>query len=71
VIFVPLLAFDGHGNRLGYGGGFYDRSLAARPGCEAIGFGYEAQRVELVPHEAFDRPLPRIVTEAGLFLARR
>jgi 5-formyltetrahydrofolate cyclo-ligase len=62
-VFVPLLAFDGYGHRLGYGGGFYDRTLAALPGCHAIGFAYEAQRVEAVPVEAHDRPLPRIVTE--------
>jgi 5-formyltetrahydrofolate cyclo-ligase len=69
VIFVPLLAFDDDGNRLGYGGGFYDRTLAALPGCDAIGFAYAAQRVPHVPHEAHDRPLRRIVTETGLFQA--
>ena len=71
VIFVPLLAFDDQGNRLGYGGGFYDRTLAALPAREAIGYAYAAQRVPLVPHEAHDQPLRRVVTETGLFEVRR
>ena len=66
IVFVPLLAFDGSGNRLGYGGGFYDRTLAALPDCEAIGFAYEAQRVPCVPAEPHDRSLSRVVTEKGL-----
>ena len=66
LIFVPLLAFDDAGNRLGYGGGFYDRTLAALPAAEAIGFGYAAQRVARVPAEAHDRRLQRVVTEAGI-----
>jgi 5-formyltetrahydrofolate cyclo-ligase len=65
-VFVPLLAFDAAGNRLGYGGGFYDRTLAALPGAEAIGFAYAAQQVAQVPAEAHDRALRRVVTEAGV-----
>jgi 5-formyltetrahydrofolate cyclo-ligase len=66
IIFVPLLAFDVSGGRLGYGGGFYDRTLADLSGREAIGFAYAAQRVPQVPTEAHDRSLRRIVTESGL-----
>jgi len=66
LIFVPLLAFDGRGYRLGYGGGYYDRTLQALPHARAIGFGYAAQRVEHVPNEAHDMRLPRIATELGI-----
>lgn len=69
VLIVPLLAFDWRGYRLGYGGGFYDRSLAAlraRGPVIAIGLAYAAQEVEEVPVEATDQPLDLIVTEAGV-----
>jgi 5-formyltetrahydrofolate cyclo-ligase len=67
VIFVPLLAFDPAGNRLGYGGGYYDRTLQALPMCRAIGFGYAAQCVKEVPTEAHDQKLEMIVTEQKIF----
>ncbi len=63
LLFVPLLAFDRAGGRLGYGGGYYDRTLAAAPGRAAIGFGYAAQEVDRVPMEAHDQTLATIVTE--------
>ncbi len=66
LIFVPLLAFDGAGARLGYGGGYYDRTLAANPQTEAVGFGYAALRVDSVPTGPHDQLLSRIVTEDGL-----
>ena len=69
VLIVPLVAFDARGFRLGYGGGFYDRTLeglrAAGP-VPAIGFAFAAQRVDAVPTEPTDQPLDLIVTEAGL-----
>ena len=68
VLIVPLLAFDRRGFRLGYGGGFYDRTLAglrARGAVTAIGFGFAAQEVAEVPAEATDARLDLIVTEAG------
>jgi 5-formyltetrahydrofolate cyclo-ligase len=68
VILVPLLAFDGRGNRLGYGGGYYDCTLAALPDREAIGFAYAAQEVAEVPTEPHDRPLRRILTEERILL---
>lgn len=70
VLFVPLLSFDGDGYRLGYGGGFYDRTLemlrAENPEVVAIGVAFSAQRVDTVPRGPYDQPLDGIATEAGL-----
>ncbi len=66
VIFVPLLAFDRAGGRLGYGGGYYDRTLAALPDCPRAGFGLAAQEVACVPMEPHDCRLPVVVTEQGV-----
>ncbi len=63
VLLVPMLAFDRRGFRLGYGGGYYDRTLAARPGIRTIGCAYAALEVPDVPTEAHDRRLDMIVTE--------
>jgi 5-formyltetrahydrofolate cyclo-ligase len=66
-LIVPLVAFDRAGGRLGYGGGFYDRSLAqlrARGPVMAVGFAYAAQQAPSLPQEATDQPLTAIVTEA-------
>ncbi len=69
VLIVPLLAFDASGMRLGYGGGFYDRTLAqlrvAGP-VFAAGFAYAAQEVGALPREGTDAPLDVIVTERGV-----
>ena len=68
ILLVPLLAFDARGFRLGYGGGYYDRTLAvlrADAKVLAIGLGYEAQMVDAVPHGANDQRLDWILTEAG------
>lgn len=63
LIVVPLVAFDARGDRLGYGGGNYDRYLAQiRPGCRVVGAAFAAQQVARVPTEPHDRPLPRIVS---------
>lgn len=67
VIIMPLLGFDKHGTRLGYGGGYYDRTLATlskRP--RLIGFAFALQEVDLIPREAHDVPLDAIVTEHGV-----
>jgi 5-formyltetrahydrofolate cyclo-ligase len=67
VMLVPLLAFDRDGYRLGYGGGFYDRTLTAlRPAGPvlAIGLAFAVQEVPAVPRDASDRRLDWIVTEA-------
>lgn len=68
LLIVPLLAFDRRGFRLGYGGGFYDRTLQAlraQGPVTAIGFAFAAQEVERVPTEPTDQKLDLIVTEAG------
>lgn len=65
-LIVPLLAFDRAGHRLGYGGGYYDRTLASLPGATAIGVGYAAQELDEVPVGPEDAPLAAIVTEAGV-----
>lgn len=65
-IIAPLLGWDRAGGRLGYGGGFYDRTLErlrARRPVRAIGFAYAAQEVEHALTEAADQPLDLIVTE--------
>jgi 5-formyltetrahydrofolate cyclo-ligase len=69
LLLIPMLAFDGAGYRLGYGGGFYDRTLALlrarEPGTLAVGVAFAAQRVEAVPRNNLDEPLDWIVTEEG------
>jgi len=65
-LFVPLLAFDAQGNRLGYGGGFYDRTLAERPNAVAVGCAYAAQRVDAVPTGPYDARLDAVATERGV-----
>lgn len=73
VLVVPVVAFDRAGNRLGYGGGFYDRTLAALRAAgpvRAIGFAYAAQELDHVPHDATDQPLDMIVTEAEVIIPR-
>lgn len=68
-LIVPLLAFSGARFRLGYGGGFYDRTLAAlRAGGPvfAVGLAHAAQRDDAIPVEPTDERLDAIVTEAGI-----
>jgi 5-formyltetrahydrofolate cyclo-ligase len=68
VLLVPLMAFDRHGYRLGYGGGFYDRTLEllrTKKKITAIGVAYSAQEVDSVPHDSHDQALDYILTEKG------
>lgn len=62
---VPLNAFDAAGYRLGYGGGYFDRTLAEIDPV-AVGVGFECGRVETVYPQAHDLPMHWIVTEAGV-----
>ena len=74
ILLVPLLAFDMQGNRLGYGGGYYDRTLEKlrtkakykNKKLEVIGVCYAGQIVESVPHDEFDQPIDGVITEEGL-----
>lgn len=69
IVIVPLVAFDAQGGRLGYGGGFYDRTLEglrAKGPCLAIGFAFAAQEAENLPLEPTDQPLDMLVTEADV-----
>ena len=63
MVVVPLVAFDRTGARLGYGGGCYDRYLpAVAPECLIVGIAFDEQRVDHVPTDAHDLPLPNIVS---------
>jgi len=66
IVIVPLVAFDRSGGRLGYGGGFYDRTLEglrARGPVLAVGFAYAAQEADSLPLEPTDQPLDLLITE--------
>lgn len=70
VLLVPMLAFDRKGYRLGYGGGFYDRTLAklcALKKVTAIGIAYAGQEIDIVPRDDHDQPLDWIMTEKETF----
>lgn len=59
---VPVVAFDSAGNRLGYGGGVYDRYLPQlRKDCPVLGVAFAEQEVDAVPHAKHDVPLPNII----------
>jgi 5-formyltetrahydrofolate cyclo-ligase len=66
VFLVPLLAFDARGTRLGYGGGFYDRTLHSLASKRAIGVAFAGQEVETLPCHAHDHPLDAVITEKGV-----
>lgn len=69
ILIVPLVAFTRSGGRLGYGGGFYDRTLQglrARRATLAIGFAYGAQQMQSLPLEPTDQPLDLIVTDTEI-----
>ena len=75
ILLVPLLAFDNRGFRLGWGGGFYDRTLSrlrATEDVKAVGIAYQGQKVDSVPHSSNDEPLDRVVTDEGILeIARK
>ncbi|ATF17788.1 5-formyltetrahydrofolate cyclo-ligase [Phaeobacter gallaeciensis] len=67
ILIVPLVAFDAQGGRLGYGGGFYDRTLELLRGKRAtlaIGFAFDAQEADDLPLEPTDQPLDMLITES-------
>ena len=65
IILVPLLGYDAAFNRIGQGGGHYDRYLAAHPQAARIGVAWEAQRVDSIDANPWDVPMDAILTEAG------
>ncbi|WP_308911696.1 5-formyltetrahydrofolate cyclo-ligase [Pseudokordiimonas caeni] len=70
-LIVPLLSYDADCYRLGQGGGYYDRTLAAMPGASAFGFAYAGQFVNYIPREVHDMPLHGIITETGIYVPQR
>lgn len=67
VLIIPVVGFDACGYRLGYGGGYYDRTIASfRHRPLLIGVGYELSRLETIHPQAHDIPLDYVVTEAGV-----
>ena len=67
LLVVPAVAFDASGRRLGRGGGYYDRVLAALPSrASSVAIGYDFQQVDEVPSEDHDMPVAMVVTDAGI-----
>ena len=64
LVLVPGLAFDARGFRVGYGGGYYDRWLAAHPGHATVALCYDFQRVDALTPEAHDAPVDQVITDA-------
>jgi len=69
-LLVPLLAFDRSGHRLGYGGGYYDRTLAGLSGAFALGCAYSVQEVAAVPVAPYDTRLNAVATETGVVFCK-
>ena len=72
IIFLPLVAFDAHGTRLGMGGGYYDRTLAdvrRRPPL-LVGIAYDAQRQPLIEADAWDVPMDLVITERTMYWSK-
>jgi 5-formyltetrahydrofolate cyclo-ligase len=67
MILVPLLAFDDDLNRVGYGGGWYDKFLATQPQAASIGLAYEMQHVSPITTEPHDIKLSRVITDQHIY----
>ena len=69
MIILPVVAFDTQGTRLGYGGGYYDRTLAdpAYERARRVGYAYEFQKAERLPKESHDATMDYVVTETSLY----
>ncbi len=73
ILLVPLLAFDKKGQRIGWGGGFYDRTIAALRTERSIlvfGVAFSRQQVDKVPCDNHDEPLNGVITEVGAYIFR-
>jgi 5,10-methenyltetrahydrofolate synthetase len=67
LLIIPCVGFDARANRLGYGGGFYDRTLAAlSPRPQTLGIALACQQTDALPTEAHDLPLDAVLTESAL-----
>lgn len=69
-LLVPLLAFDSRGYRLGYGGGFYDRTIAHDRPKITLGIGLECLYVDTVPTDTYDQACTHIITETRIIEIR-
>lgn len=67
VLFVPLVGFTENGDRIGQGGGFYDRWLAAHPETLAIGLAWDVQKCDELPAEEHDMPLSAVITPTRIY----
>ena len=72
ILLVPLVGFDSHGNRMGMGGGFYDRTLSGwrnglYPALLPIGLALDCQHVEQLPNNPWDVPLPMVITPSKVW----
>lgn len=65
IFLIPLVGFDPQLNRLGQGGGFFDRALAACPSALRIGIAWSVQQVDAIPVDPWDIPMHAIITEMG------
>ena len=68
LVVLPGLSFDKHGNRLGYGGGYYDTYLKNNPVCRKMGIGYDFQIVGEIPVCEWDQPVDIVITEKRVIL---
>ena len=76
IMLLPLVGFDSSGQRLGMGGGYYDRTLAAYHGGQlpqllTIGLGYDFQQLEALPQQPWDVPLQLVITPSKVWDFRR
>ncbi len=69
LILTPLVAFDAQGQRMGMGGGFYDRTFAKQPLAQQrlIGLAHDCQKVANIPTAAWDVPLPMVLTPSAVY----
>jgi 5-formyltetrahydrofolate cyclo-ligase len=70
LVIMPLVAFDAAGNRLGMGGGYYDRALAGRRRPALVGAAFSIQQASSIPAQPWDVPLDIIITEGGRKFSR-
>ncbi len=70
ILFLPLVAFDDHGTRLGMGGGYYDRTLATLKPKHLVGVAYDFQHEAFINRESWDVPLSVIITESHTYWSK-